>query len=192
MAAMTARATSLPETPDCSWPVTVTRMALALRCNRHWVASTWPTSDVPMPKAKAPKAPCVAVWLSPQTTVFGAPARQRHPMSGAVLLQPMHLGLGLGGDIGFQPVQPRRQGRGRMVQGRIGPVGAAHLQAARLDLAEGLRAGDLMDQVQVDIQNPGRVDRLVPHDVGVPDLVEQGFWIRHTGPPSPTRRPRRR
>ena len=70
MAAMTARATSLPETPGCSWPVTVTRMALALRCNRHWVASTWPTSDVPMPKAKAPKAPCVAVWLSPQTTVM--------------------------------------------------------------------------------------------------------------------------
>ena len=23
-----------------------------------------------MPKAKAPKAPCVAVWLSPQTTVM--------------------------------------------------------------------------------------------------------------------------
>ena len=25
------------------------------------------TSEVPIPKAKAPKAPCVAVWLSPQT-----------------------------------------------------------------------------------------------------------------------------
>jgi hypothetical protein len=35
-----------------------------------WVASTCSTSDVPMPWASAPKAPCVAVWLSPQTTVM--------------------------------------------------------------------------------------------------------------------------
>ena len=34
------------------------------------MASTWPTSLVPMPKAKAPKAPCVLVWLSPQTMVM--------------------------------------------------------------------------------------------------------------------------
>ncbi len=34
------------------------------------MASTWPTSEVPMPKARAPKAPWVAVWLSPQTTVM--------------------------------------------------------------------------------------------------------------------------
>ena len=41
-----------------------------LRCSRHCVASTWPTSVVPMPKARAPKAPCVLVWLSPQTMVL--------------------------------------------------------------------------------------------------------------------------
>jgi hypothetical protein len=34
------------------------------------VASTCSTSEVPMPKASAPKAPCVAVWLSPQTIVM--------------------------------------------------------------------------------------------------------------------------
>ena len=69
-AAITARATSLPDTPACSSPSTVTRRVLDFRCNRHCVASTWPTSEVPMPNARAPKAPWVAVWLSPQTTVM--------------------------------------------------------------------------------------------------------------------------
>ena len=41
-----------------------------VRCSRHCVASTFSTSLVPMPKASAPNAPCVAVWLSPQTTVM--------------------------------------------------------------------------------------------------------------------------
>ncbi|PSD21909.1 hypothetical protein C7E12_23160, partial [Stenotrophomonas maltophilia] len=35
---------------------------LALRCSRHCVASTWPTSLVPMPKASEPNAPWVEVW----------------------------------------------------------------------------------------------------------------------------------
>ncbi len=38
-------------------------------CGRHCVASTCSTSLVPMPKASAPNAPCVEVWLSPQTIV---------------------------------------------------------------------------------------------------------------------------
>ena len=33
------------------------------------VASTCSTSEVPMPCASAPNAPCVEVWLSPQTMV---------------------------------------------------------------------------------------------------------------------------
>ena len=40
------------------------------RAGRVWVASTCSTSLVPMPKARAPKAPWVDVWLSPQTTVM--------------------------------------------------------------------------------------------------------------------------
>ena len=39
-------------------------------CTRHCVASTCSTSEVPMPKASAPKAPWVEVWLSPQTIVM--------------------------------------------------------------------------------------------------------------------------
>ena len=38
----------------------------ALRANSTYV----PTSVEPMPKARAPKAPCVLVWLSPQTMVL--------------------------------------------------------------------------------------------------------------------------
>src|SRR5919201_5086595 len=46
------------------------RIALGLGWTRHCVASTCSTSLVPMPKASAPKAPWVAVWLSPQTIVM--------------------------------------------------------------------------------------------------------------------------
>ena len=45
------------------------RIVLKRCCLRVWVAITCSTSDVPMPKASAPKAPCVAVWLSPHTSV---------------------------------------------------------------------------------------------------------------------------
>ncbi len=41
---------------------------------RDWgsvcVASTCSTSEVPTPNASAPNAPCVEVWLSPQTIVI--------------------------------------------------------------------------------------------------------------------------
>ena len=50
-------------------PFTRTSSVLGRRCSRHCVARTWPTSLVPMPKANAPNAPWVLVWLSPQTTV---------------------------------------------------------------------------------------------------------------------------
>ena len=43
------------------------RIVFGLRCHSVCVASTWPTSVVPMPKASAPSAPWVEVWLSPQT-----------------------------------------------------------------------------------------------------------------------------
>ena len=43
------------------------RMRFGFFCQSVCVISTCATSDAPMPKAKAPKAPCVEVWLSPQT-----------------------------------------------------------------------------------------------------------------------------
>ena len=67
---MIARIRSLAPTPSGRRPATLMASVRALRCSRHCVASTWPTSVVPMPKARAPKAPCVLVWLSPQTMVI--------------------------------------------------------------------------------------------------------------------------
>ena len=67
--AMTARMMSLAVTPGRSVPSTVTAMVLKGFSGRVWVARTCSTSDVPMPNARAPNAPWVEVWESPQTTV---------------------------------------------------------------------------------------------------------------------------
>jgi hypothetical protein len=69
MRAMMARIRSLAVTPAGSSPLTVTAMVLNGAIVSVWVASTCSTCEVPMPNASAPKAPCVEVWLSPQTTV---------------------------------------------------------------------------------------------------------------------------
>ena len=67
---MMARMMSLAVTPAGSAPSTVTRMFFAFFWISVCVASTCSTSEVPMPCASAPKAPCVEVWLSPQTIVM--------------------------------------------------------------------------------------------------------------------------
>lgn len=77
--AMTASATSLAVTPSASSPSITTAIVFGLFCGRVWVARTCSTSEVPIPKASAPKAPWVEVWLSPQTIVI--PGRVR-PSSG--------------------------------------------------------------------------------------------------------------
>ena len=60
---------SLAVTPGGNLPSTTARMFFDFAWISVCVASTCSTSDVPMPSASAPKAPCVAVWLSPQTMV---------------------------------------------------------------------------------------------------------------------------
>ena len=79
--AITARVRSFAVTPGRSFPSTRTCSVRGRRCSKHCVASTWATSLVPMPKAKAPKAPWVLVWLSPQTMVM--PGCER-PSSGPI------------------------------------------------------------------------------------------------------------
>ena len=59
--AMMCKMMSLAETPAANSPSTEMRMRLGLFCNKHWAASTCSTWLVPMPKAMAPKAPCVEV-----------------------------------------------------------------------------------------------------------------------------------
>ena len=61
---------SLAVTPGASAPLISTRMFFDFFWISVWVASTCSTSDVPIPCASAPNAPCVAVWLSPQTIVM--------------------------------------------------------------------------------------------------------------------------
>ena len=54
-------------------------------------------------------------------------------------------------------------------------IRAAHLQALRAQLREGLRRGDLVDQVQVDEQDRGRVGGLRDDLVLFPDFLEQSL-----------------
>ena len=70
MRPMMARMTSLAVTPAGRSPSTVMAMVPGRRAGRVWVARTCSTSLVPMPKARAPKAPWVEVWLSPHTMVM--------------------------------------------------------------------------------------------------------------------------
>ena len=45
-------------------------IVLGRASGKVWVAKTCSTSEVPIPKASAPKAPCVDVCESPQTIVI--------------------------------------------------------------------------------------------------------------------------
>ncbi|SKU22637.1 Uncharacterised protein [Mycobacteroides abscessus subsp. abscessus] len=67
--AMTAKITSLLVTPVGRLPSMLIAMVRNGLNGKVCVASTCSTSDVPIPIASAPNAPCVEVWLSPHTTV---------------------------------------------------------------------------------------------------------------------------
>ena len=62
--------------------------------------------------------------------------------------------------------------RSRVIHGRQGEIGAADRQAALAQDRKSLRRGDLMDQVQVDIQDSRCIGRLSGDLVLVPDLFE--------------------
>ena len=63
-------ARSFAVTPSARRPRTSIFIVFGVCCARHCVAKTCSTSDVPIPNASAPNAPCVLVWLSPQTIVI--------------------------------------------------------------------------------------------------------------------------
>ena len=63
-----------------------------------------------------------------------------------------------------------------VVHGGHGQIGPAHLPAGQAQAFERLRGGDLMDEVEVDIQEVG-LARLRPHDVGVPELLGEGLGL---------------
>ena len=63
-------ATSFGVSPSGSDPSKRTSAVFGFTSGSVCVASTCSTSDVPTPNASAPNAPCVEVWLSPQTIVI--------------------------------------------------------------------------------------------------------------------------
>ena len=65
-----ARIISFAVMPGATLPRTSIFIFFARACFKVWVANTCSTSDVPIPNAKAPNAPWVAVWESPQTIVM--------------------------------------------------------------------------------------------------------------------------
>ncbi len=124
-------------------------------CSRHCVARTCSTSLVPMPKASAPKAPCVEVWLSPQTMVRPGCVM---PSSGPMMCTMPWLRLNIsnrrmpwrGGNLrqrlelqarGFviEDGQVAVLGGHGMVHHRKGQVGAANLAAGGFEAGKCLR-----------------------------------------------------
>ena len=82
MRPMIVRMTSFAVAPSGRSPLTVTAIVPGRCWGRVWVARTCSTSLVPMPKASAPKAPWVDVWLSPHTIVMPGWVR---PCSGPMM-----------------------------------------------------------------------------------------------------------
>ncbi|MNN58587.1 hypothetical protein D3C81_1736420 [compost metagenome] len=116
--------------------------------------------------------------------LVGVPAGQFDAVAGAVGLQGLDLISGGGGEVGALAVRSGRQGRGRVVQGGEGAVGAADLQAARLDFGEGLGRGNFVDQMQVHIHDARRLGRFRHDDVPVPDLFIQGAGAHRRSSPA--------
>ncbi len=79
---ITARMRSFAVVPSGRSPSMVTAMVPGRDWGSVWVASTCSTSLVPMPKARAPKAPWVAVCESPHTIVIPGWVR---PCSGPMM-----------------------------------------------------------------------------------------------------------
>ena len=184
---MSQRIRSLAVTPkrQPAFDADFQRLA-ACCCKSVWVASTCSTSLVPMPKAKAPNAPWVAVWLSPQTIVMPgcvspssgpdhvddalvAVVQVVEPDAELPAVAPQGIDLLLGDRIGDR--QPAVGGRHVVVDGGHGPLGPPHLAPGKPQPFEGLGAGHLVDELQVDVQ-----DRLLAlfgmDDVAVPYLLE--------------------
>ena len=160
-------------------------------CGRLCVASTCSTSEVPTPNASAPNAPCVEVWLSPQTIVMPGWVRPElradhvdDPLAAAagreerdaelLAVAAQRVELRLGERIGHRPVL----GRHVVIHRRERQVGPPHAPVGEPQAVERLGRGDLMDQVQVDEEHGGLALGL-GHEMALPDPLEQRLCIRH-------------
>jgi hypothetical protein len=94
----------------------------------------------------------------------GAEAVERDAELLAVALQGFDLDAGE--LVGDQVGRHRAVGRRVVVGGRQRLVGAAHRAVGQAEAVEGLRRGDLVDQVEVDVDQP------LAYLMGLPDLLE--------------------
>ena len=143
-----------------------------------------------MPKASAPKAPCVLVWLSPHTIVVPG---KRQPelraddvddaLAAAVEVEQRHAERRRRCSrsvstccarqrIGDRQV-PRCRRRHVVIDGREGEIGTPDLAAAQAQAFERLRRRHFVNEVTIDVEQGAAVLELA-HDVRIPDLVEQG------------------
>src|SRR5262249_27015801 len=70
-------------------------------------------------------------------------------------------------------VRAARSGRDGMIHRGDGPLRSAHAKPALAQDGERLGRGHLMNEVQVDVKNCGRLRRLRRDEVRAPDLVEK-------------------
>ena len=101
----------------------------------------------------------------------------RDPELGAVGLQLLHLG----GGHRVDDREAARRGRRGVVGGRDRALGAADAEPAGAQAREGLRAGDLVDEVEVDGEDGGRA-LVLGDDVVVPDLLDERAGARVRAP----------
>ena len=136
-----------------------------------------------MPNASAPKAPCVEVWRVAaddrharlrdaqlgadhvdDALAVRAQRVDRHSELGAVVLERLDL---LSRELVGDHLRRRGAVSRDVVVGRgERAIGPADLSPGEAEPVEGLGRGDLVDQVEVD------VDRLVGDRVALPDLLE--------------------
>jgi hypothetical protein len=128
----------------------------------------------------------VAVWLSREREALLRPDDVDDalaPVELVEIFEPEQLGvLGQVGDLGGALRVRVRQvavaGRHVVVDDAERLLGRAHLAAGKAEPLEGLRAGHLVHQVAVDIDQAGAV-RLLVHQVVLPDLVVEGARLGH-------------
>ena len=180
-------------TPVGRSPSTVIAMERGLGWGSVWVARTCSTSEVPIPNARAPNAPWVDVWESPHTMVMpgwvtpcSGPMTWTIPWRGSSspysvtleLLAVGHQGVDLLLGEGISDSEGPACGGHAVVDGGQGQVRPAHRPAGHPETVEGLGGGDLVDQVQVDVEQGGFAFGL-PHQMAVPNLLEEGLRCGH-------------
>ena len=185
---------SLAVTPGPRLPLTSTFMFFALRWISVWVASTCSTSrgaDAVRQRPEGAVGRGVAVAADDGHARLG-PALLRaddvhDPLADVadavvldaevlgVLLQRLDLDAAL---LVLDAAGAVDVGRHVVVGHRHGLARRAHLAAGHAQALEGLRARHLVHEVAVDVEQAGAVGRLV-HQVGVPDLVVEGFRCGH-------------